>query len=134
MLTGLDSFTGGHAVCYDFPDDPELQRLARETWESGGIVSSVCHGYAGLLNVKLSDGSYLVADKKLTGFSWNEEIVAGVKKLVPFNVEEEMRKRGAKYEKNLIPFTCRVTTDGKLVTGQNPFSAKGTAQKVISML
>src|SRR5690606_27694336 len=75
-------FTGGHAVMYDFPDSEELQRITREIWERGGIVSSVCHGYCGLLNTRLSDGSLLVAGRKVTGFAWQEEVLARVDKLV----------------------------------------------------
>ncbi|ORA33443.1 type 1 glutamine amidotransferase domain-containing protein [Mycobacterium aquaticum] len=126
-------FTGGHAVMFDFPDSEGLQRITREIFERGGIVSSVCHGYAGLLNTTLSDGSLLVAGRKLTGFSWAEEVLARVDKLVPYNVEEEMKKRGALYEKGLIPFTSYVVADGRLVTGQNPGSAKATAKKVVSV-
>ncbi|MCW4354845.1 type 1 glutamine amidotransferase domain-containing protein [Hoyosella sp. YIM 151337] len=127
-------FTGGHAVMYDFPDSEGLQRISREVFENGGIVSSVCHGYCGLLNVTLSDGSLLVSGRKLTGFAWTEEVVARVHKLVPYNVEDEMRKRGALYEKGLIPFTPKVVVDGHLVTGQNPQSAKSTAKKVVAVL
>lgn len=119
---------------YDFTDDKGLQELTRAIYEKGGIVSSVCHGYCGLLNVKLSDGKNLIDGKKVTGFSWNEEILAGVSKHIPFNAEEQTRQRGAKYEKNLLPFTSRVTVDGRLVTGQNPMSAKATAEKVVSLL
>jgi putative intracellular protease/amidase len=127
-------FTGGHAVMFDFPDSEGLQRITRELFERGAVVSSVCHGYAGLLNTRLSDGSLLVAGRKLTGFSWAEEVLARVNKLVPFNVEEEMKKRGARYEKGLIPFTSYTVLDGRLVTGQNPGSAKATAKKVVSVL
>ncbi|WP_285033793.1 type 1 glutamine amidotransferase domain-containing protein [Mycolicibacterium sp. lyk4-40-TYG-92] len=127
-------FTGGHAVMFDFPDSEGLQRISREIFERGGVVSSVCHGYAGLLNTTLSDGSLLVAGRKLTGFSWTEEVVARVDKLVPYNVEEEMKKRGARYEKGLIPFASYVVVDGRLVTGQNPGSAKATAKKVVEVL
>ena len=81
-------FTGGHAVMYDFPDSNGLQRITREIYERGGIVSSVCHGYCGLLNTKLSDGTYLIAGKRMTGFAWTEEVLAGVDKLVPYNAEE----------------------------------------------
>ncbi|WP_019972879.1 type 1 glutamine amidotransferase domain-containing protein [Mycobacterium sp. 141] len=126
-------FTGGHAVMFDFPDSEGLQRITREIFERGGIVSSVCHGYAGLLNTTLSDGSLLVAGRKLTGFSWSEEVLARVDKLVPYNVEEEMKKRGARYVKGLIPFASYVVADGRLVTGQNPGSAKATAKKVVSV-
>lgn len=61
--------TGGHAVMYDFPDSVGLQKITRDIWEHGGIVSSVCHGYCGLLNITLSDRSMLVAGRKLTGFA-----------------------------------------------------------------
>jgi len=127
-------FTGGHAVMYDFPDSDGLQRLTRELWEQGKVVSSVCHGYCGLLNVRLTDGSLLVDGKHLTGFAWQEEVLARVDKLVPYNAEEEMKKRGALYQKAKLPFVSYAVTDGKLVTGQNPGSAKETAQKVAAQL
>lgn len=127
-------FTGGHAVMYDFPEDEGLQRLTRNMWENGKIVSSVCHGYCGLLNVSLSDGSYLVSDKKLTGFAWREEILAGVSAIVPYNAEEEMKKRGAHYRKAWLPFAPYVIEDDRLITGQNPTSATATARAVARRL
>jgi putative intracellular protease/amidase len=127
-------FTGGHAVMYDFPDDEGLQRITREIFEHGGIVAAVCHGYCGLLNTKLSDGTLLVAGRCITGYSWAEEVLAGVARDVPYNVEQEMKQRGGRYEKALLPFTTKVVTDGRLVTGQNPQSAKATAQQVAALL
>ena len=113
-------FTGGHAVMWDFPDSEGLQAITRAIWERGGIVSSVCHGYCGLLNTRLSDGTLLVAGKRVTGFSWFEEVLAGVSKHMPYNAEEEMKRRGALYQKAFLPFVSYVVTDGRLVTGQNP--------------
>ncbi|WP_129656323.1 type 1 glutamine amidotransferase domain-containing protein [Rothia halotolerans] len=127
-------FTGGHAVMYDFPDSEGLQRITREMWEQGKVVSSVCHGYCGLLNTKLSDGTQLVAGRKVTGFAWQEEVLARVDELVPYNAEEEMKKRGARYEKAKLPFLPYAIADGRLVTGQNPGSARTTAKKVASLL
>ncbi|MCK0515639.1 type 1 glutamine amidotransferase domain-containing protein [Williamsia sp. DF01-3] len=127
-------FTGGHAVMYDFPDSPGLQSITREIYERGGIVSSVCHGYCGLLNTQLSDGSYLIAGKKMTGFAWQEEKLARVDKLVPYNAEQAAKQRGALYEKAKLPFVSYAVVDGNLVTGQNPGSAKETAQKVAALL
>lgn len=127
-------FTGGHGVMWDFPDDLGLQTLTRTMWEQGGIVASVCHGYCGLLNVTLSDGTPLVAGRNLTGFSWSEEVVAGVASKVPYNVEAEMKARGAHYQKALLPFLPYARVDGRLVTGQNPFSARLTAEKVVGAL
>lgn len=127
-------FTGGHAVMYDFPYNEGLQRITREIYERGDIVSSVCHGYCGLLNTQLSDGSYLIAGRKMTGFAWSEEIVARVDKLVPYNAEAAAKERGARYEKATLPFVSYTVTDGNLVTGQNPGSAKATAKKVVTAL
>ncbi len=127
-------FTGGHAVMWDFPGSEGLQRITRAIWERGGVVSSVCHGYCGLLDTTLSDGRLLVAGRRVTGFSWTEEVLAGVAKKMPYNAEEEMRRRGARYEKAFLPFVPHVAVDGKLVTGQNPFSAKVTAKTVAALL
>lgn len=127
-------FTGGHAVMYDFPDSEGLQRITREIFERGAIVSSVCHGYCGLLDTRLSDGSYLIAGRRLTGFAWQEEVLARVDKLVPYNAEQRAKERGALYEKAKLPFVSYAVVDGNLVTGQNPGSAKETARKVAALL
>lgn len=127
-------FTGGHGVMWDFPDDPGLQALTRAIWEHDGIVASVCHGYCGLLNVPLSDGTRLVAGKDVTGFAWFEEVVAGVAKKVPYNAEAEMKARGAHYKKARLPFLPYARVDGRLITGQNPFSAKLAAEKIVAAL
>lgn len=127
-------FTGGHAVMYDFLDDAGLQRLTRDIYERGGVVASVCHGYCALLNTRLSDGSLLVAGRRLTGFSWVEEVLAGVSEQVPYNAEEEMKQRGARFERALLPFVPKAVVDGRLVTGQNPQSAKVTAKRVVALL
>lgn len=127
-------FTGGHAVMYDFPGSEGLQRITREIYERGAIVSSVCHGYCGLLNTTLSNGTYLIAGKKMTGFAWQEEVLARVNKLVPYNAEKRAKERGALYEKAKLPFVSYAVVDGNLVTGQNPGSAKETAKKVAALL
>lgn len=127
-------YTGGHGVMFDFLDNPELQDITRNIYEDGGIVSTVCHGYCGLLNVKLSNGRYLIDGKKMTGFTWAEEVLAGVAKKVPYNAESMAKQHGADFSKCLIPFAPHVVTDGTLITGQNPFSAKNTAEAVIKAL
>lgn len=127
-------FTGGHAVMFDFPGSEALQRLTRDIFERGGVVGAVCHGYCGLRDTRLSNGEYLVAGRKLTGFSWREEILARVDKLVPYNIEEQIQERGAQYSKARLPFVSNAVVDGALVTGQNPGSAKETAAKVAALL
>lgn len=127
-------FTGGHGVMYDFPASEGLQRITREIFERGGVVSSVCHGYCGLLNTRLSDGCHLVAGRTMTGFAWTDEVLARADKLVPYNGDEELKKRGADYQKATLPFVSYAVVDGNLVTGQNPASAKETATKVAAAL
>jgi putative intracellular protease/amidase len=92
-------YTGGHGVIWDFPDNEELQSISREIYENGGIVSSVCHGAGGLLNIKLSDGSLLIKGKEVTGFSNEEEKLAELDKFVPYLTENELRDRGGIYKK-----------------------------------
>lgn len=126
--------TGGHGTMYDFPDDPVLQEIIRAHYEDNKLVSAVCHGVCGLLNVRLTNGEYLVNNRELSGYSWFEEILARRKKEVPFNLEEQLEKRGANYNKALIPLTSNVREDGNLITGQNPFSSKAIAKKVMRRL
>lgn len=127
-------YTGGHGVMWDFLNDQVLQEITKNIYEKGGVVSSVCHGYCGLLNVRLSNGQRLIDGKKMTGFTWIEEVVAGVSKKVPYNAEKLAKEYGANFSKKYIPFIPNVIKDGNLVTGQNPFSAKLTALAVIEAL
>ncbi len=78
---------GGHGTMYDFPDNAVLQNIIARQYEKDKMVAAICHGVGGLVNVKRSDGTYLVKDKKLTGYNWFEEGLAGRKKEVPFNLE-----------------------------------------------
>ncbi len=126
--------TGGHGVCFDFPRCVALAELTAKMFEAGKIVSAVCHGPAGLLEVKLSSGDYLIAGKNLTGFSWNEEVKAGREQAVPYNLEEELQKRGATYGKAWMAFASHVVEDGLLITGQNPASAEAVGEVVVKKL
>lgn len=126
--------TGGHAVMYDFPGSAQLQRLIRDLDENGRIVASVCHGYAGFLEATRSDGTPFLSGRTLTGFSWTEEILAGVARKVPFDIEKRVKELGADYRKSLIPMRSFVERDGLLVTGQNPTSAKATGAELLRTL
>lgn len=67
---------------YDFPENPDLQAIISAHYEAGKIVSAVCHGVGGLLNMTLSNGKKLVTGKKITGFSWLEEFFRPAKKFL----------------------------------------------------
>ncbi|NNG61813.1 type 1 glutamine amidotransferase domain-containing protein [Pseudomonas fragi] len=127
-------YTGGHGVIWDYPDNPQLQALSRHIYERGGVVSSVCHGAVGLLNIRLSDGELLIKGKKLTGFSNEEEKLAGLADVVPYLTESVLMKRGAQYLKAGTPWAPFAIADGRLITGQNPASGGPVADLVLAAI
>lgn len=127
-------FTGGHGVMFDFPENSAVQNAIETIYNKGGIVSAVCHGIAALLNAKNSSGEYLIKDKDITGFSNVEEVLANRDTLLPFHLQNEIKKRGAHYSFRRLPFTPYVQVDGRLITGQNPQSPKLVAEEVKKQL
>ena len=117
-------FTGGHGVMWDFPENNALQKIASDIYESNGYVLSVCHGIAGLLNIRLANNDYLIANKKLTGFTKTEERLAMKSKVVPFDNEERTVRRKGHFIKNVVK-------DGHLITGQKPYSTRELARTFI---
>lgn len=126
-------FTGGHGVMFDFRG-ADLGALTARFWESGRIVSAVCHGPAGILNVPLRDGSPMIRGRRVTGFSWPEEVAAQRAGAVPFRLEGELIALGADYSRADELFEPYVVVDGRLITGQNPASARPVAQAVVTAL
>lgn len=127
-------FPGGHGTMWDFPDNPQIEAIVKNIYEgSGGIVGGVCHGPAAFVNLKLSNGDFLVKGKKITCFSNNEEIKVKKDKIVPFLLESKLVEEGAHFS-NAASFEKHVVEDGRLITGQNPASAEGIAQKMIAKL
>ncbi|HIW30933.1 MAG TPA: type 1 glutamine amidotransferase domain-containing protein [Candidatus Luteococcus avicola] len=125
--------TGGHGTMFDFAVDERLAELVGEVAQAQRVVSAVCHGPAGLLNAKV-DGQPLLAGKNVTGFSMLEEKLAQRADAIPFSLEDRLRDAGATYEKAPLPMTPHVVTDGRLVTGQNPVSAKAVGRAVVELL
>lgn len=123
---------GGLGPVVDMPENQTVQNILAAMYDKGKVVSAVCHGPVSLINVKLKDGSYLVDGKKLTGFSITEEFDYA-REDVSFELEDALRKRGADYS-CITPWQAYSITDGRLVTGQNPASATGVAQRVITIL
>lgn len=126
-------YAGGHGVMWDFPDNQPLQEIAAKIYANGGFVTSVCHGIAGLLNIKTAAGDYLIAGREITGFTKSEEWLAGKKAVVPFFNQAAAEKRGAHFNKRRA-YREYAIQDGQLITGQNPFSAKAVARLLVKNL
>ncbi|WP_111859360.1 type 1 glutamine amidotransferase domain-containing protein [Acinetobacter sp. CFCC 10889] len=127
-------FTGGHGVMWDFPNNPELTGLAEQIYRQGGVVSAVCHGVAGVLALKDEQGQPLIGNRKVTGFSNREEVLSGMKKQVPFSLEDQLKSKGAKYSEGFLPFTSFVVVDDRIITGQNPQSPREVGEEVVKKL
>jgi putative intracellular protease/amidase len=120
---------------WDFSSNAQLSRIAAAIYERGYVVSAVCHGPAGLLNIKLSNGSYLIEGKEVTGFSNEEETLVMLTSDVPYLLEDELdKKSGGHFKQSVFPFASFTVTSGRLVTGQNPGSTDATAEAVIEVL
>ncbi|HLZ62303.1 MAG TPA: type 1 glutamine amidotransferase domain-containing protein [Ktedonosporobacter sp.] len=126
-------FAGGHGAVWDFPQAEALLQIATTIYEQQGIVSAVCHGPAALVNLKLSDGSYLVAGKHVAAFTDDEERAVKLDSVVPFLLASTLQKRGAIHEGADL-WQPKVVVDGRLVTGQNPASAWGVGEAVAHLL
>ena len=126
-------FAGGHGVMWDLPDNQELAQITANIYERGGIVGAVCHGPAGLVNVRLSDGTYLVAGKELTAFTNEEEEALELTDQMPFLLETKLIERGAQHTE-ADNFQSHVVVSDRLVTGQNPASATQTAEEMVELL
>lgn len=130
---GAIFYAGGHGTMWDFADNQELARIAAAIYEAGGIVGAVCHGPAALVNIKLSDGAYLVANKTVAAFTNEEEAAVGLTDIVPFLLEAKLIERGANFTKVANFQVCVVASD-RLVTGQNPASAAGVGEKMVELI
>ncbi len=126
--------TGGHGVMFDFPGSAALVERIQQVDRDGGVVAAVCHGPAGLTEVVGADGKPFLQGRRVTGFSWPEEKLAGRDRAVPFRLDERLKARGAKYTKALRPMASKVVVDDRLVTGQNPTSASGVGEAVNTLL
>ena len=126
-------FAGGHGAMWDFPSSPAVNSVTRRIFEDGGIVAAVCHGPAALVNVTLSDGSYLVSGRNVAAFTDAEERAVGLDKTVPFLLAKTLVERKAIHHP-AADWTSQVVVDGKLVTGQNPQSAAAVGKAIRDLL
>ncbi len=130
---GAIYFAGGHGTMFDFPENLQLQKLTSEIYENEGVVGAVCHGSAALVNVRLSDGQYLIKGHEISCFTNDEEETVGMEEAVPFLLQTRLQERGA-HHTSAPRFACHVVKSGRLVTGQNPASAAGVGKAMVEVL
>lgn len=126
-------FAGGHGTMWDFRGNKDINRLTATIYEDGGVVGAVCHGPAALVDVKLTDGTALVKGKKVAAFTNDEEEAVGLAAVVPFLLQTQLEEAGATHVA-AENFAENAVADGRLVTGQNPASAKKAAELLVAAL
>ncbi|WP_430475310.1 type 1 glutamine amidotransferase domain-containing protein [Thalassospira lucentensis] len=126
-------YPGGHGPLWDLATDAKSIALIEAFVAQNKPVAAVCHGPAALVHAKGIDGKALVAGKKVTGFTNDEEKAVGLEKVVPLLIEDEFKKQGGLYERGDM-WASYAVVDGKLVTGQNPASSDATADEVMKLL
>ena len=128
-------FVGGKGAMFDFPENEYIQSLVRDYYESGKVVGAVCHGPAALVNVTLSNGSSLVANRKVSSFTNEEELllIPDAAEIFPFLLQDKLTESGANFNEGAL-YLNKVSKDGNLVTGQNPWSTWTVAESVIAQL
>lgn len=127
---------GGQAPMFGYREDTRVHDAIRTFYEAEKPVAVYCHGVAALVDLKLSDGSYLVAGKTVTGFSDVEEDYsdqAAGTQIMPWRLEPLLKERGANYISAGL-FKAFAIRDGRLVSGQQQYSGRKVAQVVIDML
>jgi putative intracellular protease/amidase len=123
---------GGKGAMFDLPNDKALQNIIAQIYHQQGSVAAVCHGPAALVNVKLKDGRYLVANKVINSFTNQEETLFGKKWINDFEfmLEDKLIERGAHFQSSEIMLS-HVAIDGRLITGQNPTSTVAVATALV---
>jgi putative intracellular protease/amidase len=127
---------GGQAPMFGFRGDERVHRALRRFYEAEKPTCVYCHGTAALVDLKLSDGSYLVDGKTVTGFANVEEEFSDTfvgQKVMPFRIEDELKQRGANYVQGGL-FKAFAVRDGRLITGQQQYSARKVAEMLIETL
>jgi putative intracellular protease/amidase len=126
-------YPGGHGPLWDLATDINSIKLIEDFYNTQRPVAFVCHAPAALINVKAENGQPLVKGKKVTGFSDTEEEAVGLTQVVPFLLEDELRRLGAHYSKS-ADWSSYATQDGLLITGQNPASSEAVAELLLNTL
>jgi putative intracellular protease/amidase len=128
-------FVGGKGTLWDFAEDPDIARIGTAVWAAGGVVAAVCHGPAALFGIRDVDGRPLVEGRRVTGFSNDEErfLIPDAERVLPFLLADRLAQLGARYAEGPM-YLDHTVVDGRLVTGQNPWSTFSVAEATLRAL
>ncbi len=126
-------YSGGLGPVFDLTDNQKSISIIEAMERAKKPIAAVCHGVAALRRARKPSGAPLIEGRAVSGFSNSEELVANGTGLVPWFIEDEMRRLGGQYS-CAADWSPHVVVDDNLITGQNPASSVGAAQKVLNAL
>jgi putative intracellular protease/amidase len=127
---------GGQSPMFSFEEEEGLHRFFSDFYQTGKPTAALCHGVAVLKWAKDKSGRPIVADKKITGFSNQEEDEtdkAVGQKVMPWRIQDAMTELNANFVHGDL-WEAFAVEDGNLITGQQQMSGKKVAERVIKQL
>ncbi len=127
-------FVGGKGAMFDFPGNADIARIARDI-HGRGVIGAVCHGPAALLDITLADGRRLLDGRRVTSFTNAEELflIEDARTVFPFLLQDALATQSAGFVEGPM-YLDNTVVDGRLVTGQNPWSTWSVAEAMVRAL
>lgn len=128
-------YSGGGSAMFGVAENSEIKKIAEQIYNQNGIISTVCHGTAGIVNLKDQRGNSLYQNKKISGYpDLFENKEAEYYKTFPFSIEEKIKENNGTFLYSERQRDNFYVIDGNFVTGQDPSSTKSVAEKVVEIL
>lgn len=128
-------YSGGGAAMFGVAEDKNIQKIARTIYNINGVVSTICHGTAGIAYLKDENGKSLYDGKKITGYPDKfESIQMEYYKAFPFSINKAIKKNDGNFVYSDKGGDGFYIVDGRFVTGQDPSSASKVANEVVKIL
>ncbi len=129
-------YVGGGAAMFGVPENEAIQNITMTIYEDQkGVISAICHGSSGLVNLKTKSSKYLVTGKHVNGFPDKfENMDAEYYTTFPFSIEQKLKERGAHFSFSSKGWDNYLVSDDRLITGQDPTAARSTVKKVVETI
>ncbi|MDH7444224.1 type 1 glutamine amidotransferase domain-containing protein [Aquimarina sp. 2201CG14-23] len=129
-------YTGGGSAMFTVPESKEIKEISMNIYEkNNGIISAICHGTAGIIDLQKEDGSFLISSKNITGFpDVFENKKASYYQEFPFSIQEKAIENGGVFKFSKDGWDNYYLQDDRIITGQDPTSASIVAKKVIETI
>jgi putative intracellular protease/amidase len=127
-------YVGGHGCLEDTSKSVETANIGKWSFQAGKLVGIVCHGHCGILNATDNAGEFLFKGFQMTCMSEDEEKLTKLWGQMPFVLQRRLEELGVQYSKSPVTWGSYVVEDRNLITGQNPYSSREIADRMVARL